>query len=123
MKANTDFVLTPIVNYIIKDKKLEPVSSFYKNSLRWEFSDIYFHRYSLREDQQSWSVCRAKQVQLMIKISLSSQSAKQTGNNPPIALLTLDSVDTSTRQSFGVNWKPCEVKKPGKGKNKIKDSI
>ena len=90
-------------------------ATFSNLTIQGPFSDIYFHRYSLPEDQQSWSVCRARQVQLMIKISLSSLSAKQVGNKRPITLLTLDSLDTSTRQSFGVNWKPCEIKKPGNG--------
>ncbi len=99
-------------------------ATFSNLTIQGPFSDIYFHRYSLPEDQQSWSVCRARQVQLMIKISLSSLSAKQIGDKRPITMLTLDSLDTSTRQSFGVNWKPCEMKKPGnpngpKGKNKL----
>lgn len=90
-------------------------ATFSNMTIQGPFSDIYFHRYTLSEEQQSWSVCRARQVQLMIKISLSSLS-KPVGNKRPIAMLTLDSLDTSTRQSFGVNWKPCEIKKPGNGK-------
>ncbi len=94
-------------------------ATFSNMTIQGPFSDIYFHRYSLPPEQQSWSVCRARQVQLMIKISLSSLSAKQVGSKRPITLLTLDSLDTSTRQSFGVNWKPCEIKGPGKP-NKLK---
>jgi len=42
MKANTDFVLTPIVNYLIKDSILTPVSNYHKNSLSLILSEIKF---------------------------------------------------------------------------------
>ena len=49
MKANTDFVLTPIVNYVIKDKKLLPVSNYFKNSLSLILSEIKFIFYDENE--------------------------------------------------------------------------
>jgi hypothetical protein len=81
-------------------------SSFSSWVMRGPVSDVYIHHTELSEELRDWSECGLNQVNLNVRVSLLSQSPPSQGRKPQ-TMLTIDSMDTSTRQSFSLAWKPC----------------
>ncbi|MNT04868.1 hypothetical protein D3C72_1394650 [compost metagenome] len=69
-------------------------------------NDTYLHHTDLRADLVNWSTCNLATVDLTVRVSLVAQSPYYNGRKP-VSMLTVDSLDTSTRQSFTVGWRPC----------------
>jgi hypothetical protein len=81
-------------------------SSFSSSVMRGPMSENYFIRNSMRADQVNWSQCGLRQITLTVRIGLVTQILNGAPGRPS-AQITLDSVDTSTRQSFAVGWRRC----------------
>lgn len=81
-------------------------SSFSTTNFVGPRTENYFVRNTLRIDQYNWSTCNQSDVTLTVRLGLVTQPQTGVRSNPN-GQLTLDSVDTSTRQTFGIGWQRC----------------
>lgn len=80
--------------------------SFGSDVFRGPMNDSYTISHQIQGGQISWSPCGVEQAQLTVRTSIVTQSQRSNGQISS-AMVTLDSVDTSVRQSFKLAMQKC----------------